>query len=369
MAMWRCWLLAAGIAPFAKAIGDDACSGYTDLYSCHGDHACTWCSGGASSAHCISVGAVPAANETCSTAANCTSFTTGPGCDAEITCKWCTAAPGNGASCTDLTAPAAAGVKCDKSRQVAAVQDTCGANANVFQCHYNIECIWCQSPEGPGRCTNWTSTPRTGEICDGLVGCDGHRTQSSCHGDATCKWCHTFTQGWPFCARVTDDTSGSASCDKLGDSAASAERVLASRDEDWCTMGLPNTCPAGDVCVSWDGSQGKCQPKPTGVEDACAANSNVYQCHYNIECVWCRSHDGPGRCANWTSTPRTGEMCDALVGCPGHRTQSLCDGDATCKWCHMQVQGWPFCAKLSDETGSASCDKSVTSDLPQVVVI
>merc|ERR1739838_527424 len=61
---------------------------------------------------------------------------------------------------------------------------------------------------------NWTGQPQAGETCDSLVGCGGHRTQTLCDKDAKCKWCTDYTQGWPFCANITEDTHLAASCDK-----------------------------------------------------------------------------------------------------------------------------------------------------------
>jgi len=93
-------------------------------------------------------------------------------------------------------------------------QDRCASNSNKYLCHYNIECIWCEKQGGHGRCMNWTGRPEAGETCDALVGCGGHRTQTLCDKDAKCKWCTEFTQGWPFCANITEDLHLAASCDK-----------------------------------------------------------------------------------------------------------------------------------------------------------
>jgi len=62
---------------------------------------------------------------------------------------------------------------------------------------------------------------------------------------------------------------------------------------------------------------------------------------------------------NWTDHPQAGETCDPLVGCAGHRTQTLCDKDAHCKWCTAFTQGWPFCSNITaDHKGDATCDKA-----------
>nr|ABI14383.1 unknown [Pfiesteria piscicida] len=193
---------------------------------------------------------------------------------------------------------------------VAPAEDRCAALGDVFNSHYNIECIWCKSADGHGRCANWTSTPRKGETCDSLEGCGGHRTQNVCDGDGGCKWCQSISQGWPFCTKASDNLTGSATCDK-------------------------------DL-----------------QEDRCAAAGNEFACHYDIECIWCRGDGGKGRCASWTSKPRAGETCDSLQGCSGHRTQPICNGDSKCKWCHTVTQGWPFCANVTDDVhGSSTCDK------------
>jgi len=69
---------------------------------------------------------------------------------------------------------------------------------------------------------NWTGHPQSGETCDPLVGCSGHRTQTLCDKDANCKWCTEITQGWPFCSNITAEHKGAATCDK----AATAQDVL-----------------------------------------------------------------------------------------------------------------------------------------------
>jgi len=102
--------------------------------------------------------------------------------------------------------------------------------------------------------------------------------------------------------------------------------------------------------------------------DACAANGNVYQCHYNYECVWCDSAvGGNGQCHNFTHAATKDEKCDALVGCDAHRQQGLCDTDHKCKWCHTITQGWPSCQDISvDMNGSATCDH-IAAKAPIVV--
>jgi len=98
--------------------------------------------------------------------------------------------------------------------QAAAAQDQCAMNSNKYQCHYNIECVWCDKQGSDGRCMNWTGHPQAGETCDPLVGCGGHRTPTLCNKDAKCKWCTEITQGWPFCSNITEDHKGDATCDK-----------------------------------------------------------------------------------------------------------------------------------------------------------
>jgi len=93
-------------------------------------------------------------------------------------------------------------------------QDGCATYSDKYQCHYNIECIWCEKQGSHGRCMNWTGRPQAGETCDPLVGCSGHRTRTLCDKDAKCKWCSAFTQGWPFCSNITEDHKGDANCDK-----------------------------------------------------------------------------------------------------------------------------------------------------------
>jgi len=204
-------------------------------------------------------------------------------------------------------------------------QDRCATNSDMYQCHYDIECIWCEKQRSHGRCMNWTGRPQAGETCDPLVGCGGHRNQNQCDKNAKCKWCTAFTQGWPFCANITEDTHLSASCDK--------------------------PIPAHPMAAQ-DVSH------PQQPLDRCATISNKYNCHYNIECIWCEKQGSLGRCMNGTGRPQAGETCDPLVGCGGHRTQNLCDKDAKCKWCTEFTQGWPFCANITEDTHlAASCDK------------
>lgn len=93
-------------------------------------------------------------------------------------------------------------------------QDRCARNSDMYQCHHSIECIWCKKDRIHGRCMNWTGRPEAGETCDALVGCGGLRTQTLCDKDAKCKWCTEFTQGWPFCTNITEDTHLTATCDK-----------------------------------------------------------------------------------------------------------------------------------------------------------
>merc|ERR1712129_568174 len=170
-----------------------------------------------------------------------------------------------------------------------------------------------------------TGSPQAGETCDVPVGCGGHRSHALCNKDAKCKWCTDFTQGWPFCTNIIEDTHVAATCDKP-------------------TPVHPTA--AQDIS------------HPQQPQDRCAMNSNMYQCHYNIECIWCEKQGSQGRCMNWTGRPRVGETCDALVGCGGHRTRTLCDTDAKCKWCTEFTQGWPFCANITEDTHlAATCDK------------